>query len=103
MTRSAASDGRPHAALAPTAASAGRWQERARAALEPVLGRPPAIAGVPYGTDAGPLAAAGLACLVFGPGDVAQAHTKDEWIELEQVKTAAEAYFELARTLGRES
>jgi acetylornithine deacetylase len=40
---------------------------------------------------------------VFGPGDVAQAHTKDEWIEIDQVKTAAEAYFELARTLGRES
>jgi acetylornithine deacetylase len=90
-------------ALAPAVAAAGRWPERARSALAPVLGQPPAISGVPYGTDAGPLGAAGLACLVFGPGDVAQAHTKDEWIELEQVKIAAEAYFELARALGRES
>ena len=29
------------------------------------------------------------ACVVFGPGDIAQAHTKDEWIELEQVQLAA--------------
>ena len=28
----------------------------------------------------------GLPCLVFGPGDIAQAHTKDEWIELDQVR-----------------
>jgi acetylornithine deacetylase len=89
--------------LASEAASAGRWQERARDALAPVLGRPPAVSGVPYGTDAGPLGAAGLPCLVFGPGDAAQAHTKDEWIELDQVKTAAEAYFALARGLGRDS
>jgi acetylornithine deacetylase len=88
-------------ALAPAAAAAGRWQERARDALTPVLGRPPAVSGVPFGTDAGPLGAAGLACLVFGPGDVAQAHTKDEWIELEQVQIAAEAYFALARALGQ--
>ena len=52
--------------------------------------------GVPYGTDAGPLGERGLPCLVFGPGDIAQAHTKDEWIELDQVRLAAEAYFEIA-------
>jgi acetylornithine deacetylase len=89
-------------ALSAGAASAGRWQERVQAALAPVLGRPPAVSAVPYGTDAGPLGAAGLPCLVFGPGDVAQAHTKDEWIELEQVRVAALAYYELARALGRE-
>jgi acetylornithine deacetylase/succinyl-diaminopimelate desuccinylase family protein len=89
-------------ALSPAAASAGRWQERVRAALAPVLGRPPALSGVPYGTDAGPLGASGLPCLVFGPGDIAQAHTKDEWIELEQVQIAAEAYYQIALALGRE-
>jgi len=89
-------------ALSPAAASAGRWQDRVRAALTPVLGRPPVVTGVPYGTDAGPLGASGLPCLVFGPGDIAQAHTKDEWIELEQVRIAAEAYFQIALALGRE-
>jgi acetylornithine deacetylase len=88
-------------ALSPAAASAGRWQERVRAALAPVLGRPPGVSGVPYGTDAGPLGASGVPCLVFGPGDIAQAHTRDEWIELDQVRVAAEAYYQIALALGR--
>ena len=59
------------------------------------------MTGVPYGTDAGPLGEAGLPCLVFGPGDIAQAHTKDEWVDLDQVRQAAEAYFEIACELGK--
>ena len=61
---------------------------------------PPSVVGVPYGTDAGPLGASGLPCLVFGPGDIAQAHTKDEWIELDQVRAAVEVYYEIACALG---
>jgi acetylornithine deacetylase len=57
--------------------------------------------GVPFGTDAGPLSAQGTPCVVFGPGDIAQAHTKDEWIELEQVQLAAQAYFQIGVELGR--
>ena len=64
-----------------------------------MIGRTPDVTGVPYGTDAGPLSANGLPCLVFGPGDIAQAHTKDEWIELDQVRLASEAYYRLAREL----
>ena len=45
--------------------------------------------------------AAGTPCVVFGPGDIAQAHTKDEWIDLEQVQLAAEAYYQIAVDLGR--
>jgi acetylornithine deacetylase/succinyl-diaminopimelate desuccinylase-like protein len=71
-----------------------------KAAIEKVGGRTPDVMGVPYGTDAGPLGDAGLPCVVFGPGDIAQAHTKDEWIEIEQVQMAAEMYFEMARELG---
>ncbi len=65
-----------------------------------VVGREPRVLGVPYGTDAGPLGEAGLPCFVFGPGHIDQAHTKDEWVELDQVRLAAEAYFEMARGLG---
>ncbi len=72
-----------------------------RTAIERVGGRSPEVIGVPYGTDAGPLGEAGLPCVVFGPGDIAQAHTKDEWIELDQVHQAAEMYFEMARELGQ--
>ena len=58
-------------------------------------GAQPGISGVPYGTDAGPLAQMGLPCVVFGPGNIAQAHTEDEWIETDQVIDAAERYFNL--------
>ena len=36
--------------------------------------------GVHYFCDAAPLAAGGIPSVVFGPGDIAQAHTRDEWI-----------------------
>jgi len=63
-------------------------------------GRKPQVVGVPYGTDAGPLGASGLPCVVFGPGDIAQAHTCDEWVDLDQVRMAALAYYEIALALG---
>lgn len=46
--------------------------------------------GVPFGTDAAAFAVAEIPVVVFGPGDIAQAHTADEWIELRQVELAAE-------------
>lgn len=46
--------------------------------------------GVHYFCDAAPLAAAGIPAIVFGPGDIAQAHTSEEWIELEQLDAARE-------------
>lgn len=42
-------------------------------------------AGVDFFTDAGVLAAAGTPCVVFGPGDIAQAHTADEWVAVSQL------------------
>ncbi len=38
--------------------------------------------GVHYFCDAAPLAEAGTPAVVFGPGDIAQAHTRDEWISI---------------------
>jgi acetylornithine deacetylase len=57
---------------------------------------PHARIAVPYGTDASSLAEAGIPSVVFGPGDIAQAHTKDEWVELKQVEWAAEILFRFA-------
>jgi acetylornithine deacetylase len=42
-----------------------------------------------YGTNASIFAAAGVPSVVFGPGSIAQAHTADEWIDLEEVDQAA--------------
>jgi len=44
--------------------------------------------GVDYFCDAAILAAGGIPSVVFGPGDIAQAHTADEWISLAQVDRA---------------
>jgi acetylornithine deacetylase/succinyl-diaminopimelate desuccinylase-like protein len=85
-------------ALSPRASA---WIEPLQGAIEAATGRRPQVMGVPFGTDAGPLSARGTPCVVFGPGDIAQAHTKDEWIELEQVILAAEAYYQIAVELGR--
>ncbi len=85
-------------ALAPEASRA--WLGPVGEVVARVLGRPPRVFGVPFGTDAGPLSDAGIPCLVLGPGDIAQAHTKDEWIDLEQVRQAVDVYFELMRSLG---
>jgi acetylornithine deacetylase len=46
------------------------------------------VRGVSFGTDASTIAEAGIPVVVFGPGDIAQAHTADEWIALEQVEQA---------------
>ncbi len=87
-------------ALAPRESGQGGWIDVARGAVAKAIGRTPEIMGVPYGTDAGPLGASGLPCLVLGPGDIAQAHTKDEWVELDQVRAAVAAYYQIAVDLG---
>ena len=51
---------------------------------------------VPYGTDASTLADAGVPSVVFGPGDIAQAHTCDEWVPLDEVEQASEILYRLA-------
>ncbi len=61
--------------------------------ISTVMG-PRRIVGVPYGTHASRFEIAGVPSVVFGPGDIAQAHTKEEWIEVSQVDQAAEIYFQ---------
>lgn len=48
------------------------------------------IKGAKYGTDASVFKKNGIPAVVFGPGDIAQAHAEDEWINIEQVIKAAE-------------
>jgi acetylornithine deacetylase len=47
---------------------------------------------VDFWTEASLFSAAGLTALVYGPGDIAQAHSADEWVALEQLATAATTY-----------
>ena len=64
-------------------------------ALDAVTGSHEVIT-VPYGTDASVLAGAGIPSVVFGPGDIARAHTRDEWVPLDEVGQASEVLYRLA-------
>ena len=48
--------------------------------------------GAPYATDASHYAAAGAQVLVLGPGALAQAHTKDEWLDRRELAKAVTVY-----------
>jgi acetylornithine deacetylase/succinyl-diaminopimelate desuccinylase-like protein len=53
--------------------------------------------GVPFGTDAPHYAATGCPTVVFGPGSIDQAHTADEWLDIEQLRTASEIIYDFIR------
>lgn len=57
------------------------------------LGCPSDFAGAPYGTDAANFSAAGMDCIVAGPGSLAQAHQAEEWICLRQLDLAVEYFY----------
>lgn len=46
---------------------------------------------VDFWTEASLFSQAGMTAIVYGPGDIAQAHTADEWVALEQLRTYCEA------------
>ena len=52
---------------------------------------------VDFWTEAALFSAAGLTAIVYGPGDIAQAHTADEWVALEQLQRYTE---NVSRILG---
>jgi succinyl-diaminopimelate desuccinylase len=56
--------------------------------------------GVPYGTHASRVAASGIPSIVLGPGSVDQAHTKDEWVSVEQLEQASEIYYRFCASNG---
>jgi acetylornithine deacetylase len=88
-----------HGPSLPAGSIAGAEQRRLQArdladALDLPIGN-----AVDFWTEASLFSAAGLTALVYGPGDIAQAHTADEWVALDQLATAASTY---QRLLGIE-
>lgn len=59
------------------------------------MGLPDSLTGVGYGTDASSFSRAGIPAVVLGPGDIAQGHTADEWIELSQLNAGVDVYVNL--------
>lgn len=50
------------------------------------------LVGVSFGTDASKIAKLNIPTVVFGPGSIEQAHTKDEFIEIDQIVKAIQIY-----------
>ncbi|MBN8998740.1 MAG: M20/M25/M40 family metallo-hydrolase [Rhizobiales bacterium] len=58
------------------------------------------VLGVPYGSDATKMVNdAAIPTIVFGPGSIDQAHSLDEYVEIDQVVAAAQMLVALARRL----
>lgn len=53
--------------------------------------------GATYGTHAAFLSGAGVPALVLGPGDIAQAHSQEEWIDLGELSRAVDVYQAIMR------
>ena len=55
---------------------------------------------VDFWTEAALFSAAGYTAFVYGPGDIAQAHTADEWVALEQLQRYAETIHHIVEKCG---
>jgi acetylornithine deacetylase len=80
-------------ALAPEAGSAAET-------LAFRLAQANAAIAVPFATEAGQFQQHGLPTIVCGPGDIAQAHQPDEYIEFSQISACLAALRRLAQALS---
>jgi acetylornithine deacetylase len=60
-------------------------------------GQNPQVVTMDASTDASRFNEAGIPTIVFGPGDIAQAHTADEWIDIRDVETASMIFAQLIK------
>lgn len=72
-----------------------QWDEELRCGGDLPMCGERKVMGVAYGTNASTLCEAGVPSVVFGPGSIAQAHTKDEYIDQSSLEKAAEVYYRL--------
>ena len=56
--------------------------------------------GVDFFCDAAVLSAGGIPSVVFGPGDIAQAHTADEWISLAELERGKNLLLKFLKSLS---
>ena len=56
--------------------------------------------GVLYGTDAAVLSSESVPTVVFGPGSIDQAHTAEEWIDIDQLRKAIEVLTQFAMSFN---
>lgn len=78
----------------------GEWSDQLLSVIDSVESGHKKV-GVPYGTHAARVNQGGVPAMVFGPGSIAQAHTVDEWVEIDQLLKAEEVYFQFCANAGR--
>jgi acetylornithine deacetylase/succinyl-diaminopimelate desuccinylase family protein len=89
----------------PTTGSASELEEShplvpaVLAAARDALGRPSAVHGLSGACDMTHFRAAGIPCVVLGPGDESQAHQPDEHMDLVELHQGARAYLRAAVVL----
>ncbi len=64
------------------------------------LGVPRSVQGMTAWVDAAFLNEAGIPAVCYGPGDIAQAHSADEWVETRQIEVCADVLERFARGLA---
>jgi acetylornithine deacetylase len=77
----------------------GTWADRLLAQIAAAAG-PRQKQGAWYGTNASRIAATGVPAIVFGPGSINQAHTVDEWIDVNELRQASEIYYRFCVEAG---
>ncbi|HSM59221.1 MAG TPA: ArgE/DapE family deacylase [Longimicrobiales bacterium] len=60
----------------------------------------PVVEGMTAWVDAAFLNEAGVPAVCYGPGDIAQAHSADEWISVDEIRTCADVLETFARALA---
>jgi acetylornithine deacetylase/succinyl-diaminopimelate desuccinylase family protein len=70
-------------------------------ACQKVLKKAPRVFGKAAATDASFLFHSGIPTVIFGPGDAQYAHTSEEWVQLDEIATAAEIYLNVAELLTK--
>ena len=88
----------PHAVAWSVSIASPSLQPRDLAGFEPLLGaRLADPIDLGYWTEASRLAEKGIDAVVFGPGDIAQAHAADEYVEMGELETARDAFARVLR------
>ena len=83
----------PHAIAWAVTIASPSLQQRDISGFEPLLGaRMADTLDLAYWTEASRLSERGIDAVVFGPGDVAQAHAADEYVEIAELETARDVF-----------
>ena len=84
--------------LPPMACDDEEFAERVLAAATDAQAGGPDLVSKPHATDAGWLAEAGVTCVVCGPAEPGEAHTKDESVSLDVLERCYEIYRNVAES-----